>query len=91
MQERASVALSQIRLELQKAGACARLQLMVQSGSGAPRVQVTLQCDNYSDVMATSAQVKHRHNPIPSTLRALTCLPVRHLLGSRPSHNHDLL
>lgn len=60
MQERASLALSQIRSELQKAGPSARLQLTVQSGSSAPRVQVVLQCDSYSDVMATSAQVDHR-------------------------------
>ena len=84
MQERASLALSQIRSELQKAGAGAKLQLTVQSGSSAPSVQVVLQCDNYPDVMATSAQVEDRRNPIPSALCVLTLFPGCHLLKVRP-------
>lgn len=60
MLERASMSLAQIRTELQRAGPSAQLQLLVMSEGGSERVHVTLQCDSYSDVMATSAQVSNQ-------------------------------
>ena len=57
MVERAGMALTQIRSELQNAGSSVRLQLVLQPDGGLQRVIVLLRCDNYSDVLATSAQV----------------------------------
>lgn len=57
MQERATMALIQIRSELQKTGRAAKLQLLVEADGSKDRVQVLLQLDNYYDVMATSVQV----------------------------------
>lgn len=57
MVERANMALTQIRTELQNAGSSVRLQLSLQPDSGLQRITVLLHCDNYSDVLATSAQV----------------------------------
>ena len=64
MLERASMALTQIRSELQKSGTCVKLQLSLQPGINVQRVHVLLHCDNYSDVMATSAQVLHCHTMV---------------------------
>ncbi len=57
MVERASMVLTQIRSELQKTGTAVRLELSLQPDSGLQRVHVLLHCDNYSDVLAASAQV----------------------------------
>ena len=59
MLERASMALIQIRSELQKAGTCVKLQLLLQCESGQQRIDVFLHCDNYSDVLAACAQVPY--------------------------------
>ena len=65
MVERASMALTQIRSELQKTGTSVRLQLSLQSDSGPQRVHVLLHCDNYSDVLAATAQVLSCHDFLP--------------------------
>ena len=59
MLEHASMALIQIRSELQKAGMCVKLQLLLQCESGQQRIDVFLHCDNYSDVLAACAQVPY--------------------------------
>ena len=65
MVECASMALSQIRSELQKSGASVKLQMSLQPDGGLQRVYVLLHCDNYSDVLATSAQVLCCHGLFP--------------------------
>ena len=65
------MALSQIRSELQRTGTSVKLKLSLQPDRGLQRVHVLLQCDNYSDVLATSAQVLCCHGS-PSE-RTLAC------------------
>ena len=57
--EHASMALTQIRNELQKAGTCVKLQLVPLPTSGMQGLTVLLCCDNYSDVLAACAQVPY--------------------------------
>ena len=57
MLERASMAVTQMQKELQKAGPGVKLQLLVKHVQGKESLQVLLQLDNYIDILATSAQV----------------------------------
>ena len=57
MLERASMAVTQMQKELQKAGPGVRLQLLVKREQGEESLQVLLQLDNYIHILATSAQV----------------------------------